>query len=160
MLDIEQTRPNFVVNAFTRLKHCLYHSACIFPKAEWKSSAFHPGGEKRGKGAENLFGSSKKQPGKDLWDASLAVKMIQGTGIGAPGTLPLKFGVMAGEIDVKNWKNTTEVCDSSCWAEPFTQVFILAHQNSGGFLQRGKRRLSWGEREASHKSNCNNKAKL
>lgn len=53
-------------------------------------------------GLKTLFGSSKKQPGKYLWDASLAGKMIQGTGIRVAGTLPFKFEFMAGEIDVKD----------------------------------------------------------
>lgn len=141
VLDIKQTRPNL---AFTRLKHCLHYSACKFPKAEWKSPALLPGEQQRGKEAENLFGSSKKQPGNYLWDASLAEKMIQWTEIGVAATLPFKFEVMAGELDVKDWKSTLGVCDSFCWAEPFTQVFTQTHQSSGEFLQHGERCLSWG----------------
>lgn len=64
VLDIKQTRTNLVEYGFTRLKHCLHHRACIFPKKQWKIPAFLSGGQQQGKGAENFLGSSKKLPGK------------------------------------------------------------------------------------------------
>lgn len=71
-------------------------------KQSEKALLFSQADSSRVKGAENLFGSSKKQPGKYLCVASLAVKMIQGTGIKVAGTPPFKFEFVAGEIDVKD----------------------------------------------------------
>lgn len=104
VLGIKQTRPNLVAHEFTRVKHCLHYSACMFPKAEWKSPAFTPGGQQWAKGAENLLGSSKKQHGKYPWDASLAEKMTEGTEIGVAGTLAFKIGVVAGKLMSKTKK--------------------------------------------------------
>lgn len=83
--------------------------------------------------------------------------MVQGTELGAAGTLPFKFGFMAGKIGVKDWKNAVEVCDSFCEHS----LSAKCHTNTPELWRISP---AWwemeGERGASHKSNHNNKTKM